>query len=127
MNVVAHREARARAYFATRRRAGSCLCGWLLVTGLFWIMIVQSYVDAEPATGLQPVHGERAEPHATTCSVPFFGNCAVVLIMVAPALSMRLFSEEVKQRTLELLLTSPVSTVEIVLGKFLGRARVRRR
>jgi ABC-2 type transport system permease protein len=51
---------------------------------------------------------------------PWFGNVAIVLILLAPALSMRLFSEELKQRTLELLLTSPVSTLEIVLGKFLG-------
>jgi ABC-2 type transport system permease protein len=51
---------------------------------------------------------------------PFFSNIAVILLMVCPAISMRLFSDELKNRTMELLFTSPVSTAEIVLGKFLG-------
>ena len=51
---------------------------------------------------------------------PFFGNTAIIFLMIAPALSMRLFASEQKDRTLELLMTSPISTTEIVLGKFMG-------
>jgi ABC-2 type transport system permease protein len=44
----------------------------------------------------------------------------VGLILALPALSMRVFSEERKSGTAELLLTSPLTTVQLVLGKWLG-------
>ena len=43
---------------------------------------------------------------------------ALILIFLAPAMTMRLFAEEQKLGTLELLLTSPVRDWEVVLGKF---------
>jgi ABC-2 type transport system permease protein len=42
----------------------------------------------------------------------------LMLIFVVPALTMRLFAEEKKLRTFDLLLTSPVTSTEIVLGKY---------
>ncbi len=44
----------------------------------------------------------------------------LMLILVVPALSMRLFSEERKMRTFDLLLTSPVTSAQIVIGKYLA-------
>ena len=43
-----------------------------------------------------------------------------IYLFAIPLLTMRLFSEEKRQRTDQLLLTSPVSIPEIVLGKFLA-------
>jgi ABC-2 type transport system permease protein len=51
---------------------------------------------------------------------PLLGNMAVLLIFIVPAITMRLFPEEKRAGTYELLLTSPVRVGEIVLGKFLG-------
>jgi len=51
---------------------------------------------------------------------PTFHNMSVVLLLIIPILTMRLFSEEKKSRTNELLMTSPISISEIVLGKYLG-------
>ena len=42
----------------------------------------------------------------------------LLLIFVVPALTMKLFAEEKKLRTFDLLLTSPVTSVQIVLGKY---------
>lgn len=42
----------------------------------------------------------------------------LMLIFVVPALTMRLFSEEKKMRTFDLLLTAPVTSAQIVIGKF---------
>lgn len=42
----------------------------------------------------------------------------LMLIFVVPALTMKLFAEEKKLRTFDLLLTSPVTSVQIVLGKY---------
>ena len=44
----------------------------------------------------------------------------LLLIFVVPALTMKLFAEEKKLRTFDLLLTSPVTSFQIVLGKFLA-------
>lgn len=44
----------------------------------------------------------------------------IVMLLVSPFITMRLFSEEQRSGTLDLLLSSPVSLVELVLGKFLG-------
>ncbi len=51
---------------------------------------------------------------------PLFGNTAVVLLLVAPLITMRSLAEERRNRTLSLLFSAPVSMTEIVLGKYLG-------
>lgn len=51
---------------------------------------------------------------------PLFGNMNVILMMMLPLVTMRLFAEEKKNHTIELLMTSPVSLTEIILGKFLS-------
>src|SRR6188508_359075 len=51
---------------------------------------------------------------------PFFTLAPWILIFLIPAVTMRSFSEEKKQGTLELLLTKPLSVWQIVNGKFLG-------
>jgi ABC-2 type transport system permease protein len=51
---------------------------------------------------------------------PVFQVVYTILIFFAPVLTMRLIAEEQRTGTIELLLTSPVRDVELVLGKFLG-------
>src|SRR5581483_7451945 len=52
--------------------------------------------------------------------VPLLHNLSVLLIFIIPAITMRMFPEEKRSGTYELLLTSPVRVSEIVLGKFIG-------
>jgi ABC-2 type transport system permease protein len=52
--------------------------------------------------------------------VPLLANLSVLLIFIVPAITMRMFPEEKRAGTYELLLTSPLRVSEIVLGKFLG-------
>ncbi|MFQ5579786.1 MAG: ABC transporter permease [Nitrospiria bacterium] len=51
---------------------------------------------------------------------PTFLNMSVILLLIMPLLTMRLFAEEKKGHTSELLMTSPLRITEIVLGKFLA-------
>jgi len=51
---------------------------------------------------------------------PFFTLAPWILIFLIPAVTMRSFSDEKKQGTIELLLTKPLSIWQIVNGKFLG-------
>lgn len=48
------------------------------------------------------------------------GGVTLMLVLLAPALTMRLLAEEQKLGTIELLLTSPVRDWEIILGKYLA-------
>ncbi len=50
--------------------------------------------------------------------LPLYGGAHVLLLVLAPLLTMRLFSEEKKAHTLELLLSSHLSPWQIVLGKY---------
>lgn len=50
----------------------------------------------------------------------FFLLAPWILIFLVPAVTMRSFSDEKKQGTLELLLTKPISHFQIVLGKYFG-------
>ncbi len=51
---------------------------------------------------------------------PLFSNIAVVGLFLIPLISMRLFAEEKRQGTIELLATSPVHDLEIIIGKWLS-------
>lgn len=49
-----------------------------------------------------------------------YGSATIILLLILPLMTMRLFSEERKSGTLTLLFSAPVTLIEIVLGKFLG-------
>ncbi|MCK5696765.1 MAG: ABC transporter permease subunit [Gammaproteobacteria bacterium] len=51
---------------------------------------------------------------------PLLKNTAIVLLMIIPLLTMRLISEEQKNKTLSLLFSAPISMTHIILGKYLG-------
>jgi ABC-2 type transport system permease protein len=51
---------------------------------------------------------------------PTFYSTAIVLLLILPILTMRLFAEERKLHTVELLMTSPVGLNEIVIGKYVS-------
>jgi ABC-2 type transport system permease protein len=73
---------------------------WLLATGLFFYLIL---VNVRTAS-LQEL----------------FGTVTVLLLLIGPALTMRLLSEEQRTGSLELLMTAPIRDWEVVLGKFLA-------
>lgn len=51
---------------------------------------------------------------------PLFQLAAIILLMIMPLITMRSIAEEKRNRSLSLLISAPLSTTEIVLGKFLG-------
>jgi len=51
---------------------------------------------------------------------PLLGFAGTISLFLIPMISMRLFAEEKRSGTIELLLTSPVRDIEIILGKWLG-------
>jgi len=51
---------------------------------------------------------------------PLLGFAGTIALFLVPMITMRLFAEEKRTGTIELLLTSPVKDIEIILGKWLG-------
>lgn len=61
---------------------------------------------------------------ASSNIVPLFMNMMMILMLLIPLLTMRLFSEEFKQKTDQMILTAPLKLSGIVLGKFFAALSV---
>lgn len=85
---------------------------------LAWLFLNQ--VDA--FLDLQPRLADLAEPPGVgdMVAAPLFQATAMLLLLIAPILAMRLIAEERRSHTLALLYSAPVSLRAIVAGKFLG-------
>ena len=94
---------------------------FLLISGWFFSQIFLYYSDISMRSFMQP---GMAQSLNITESVmrPLFTNMSVVLLFFMPMLTMRLFAEEKKSGTMELLLTYPVRDGEVLAGKFLAAA-----
>lgn len=114
--AIASRE--LEAYFATAI-GWLCLGGFVFLTGFVFAWIVSAYADQATRAMMNPYGGGGVNVNEQVLP-EFFGTTAVILLLMSPALSMRLFAEDVKQRSMELLLSSPLSSFEIVAGKYLG-------
>lgn len=51
---------------------------------------------------------------------PLYGSATFIMMLVTPLLTMRLISEERRNKSLALLLSAPISMTEIIIGKYLG-------
>ena len=51
---------------------------------------------------------------------PLLGNTGVIMLFVLPMITMRSYAEEKRSGTIELLLSSPLTDLQIILGKFFG-------
>jgi len=89
-----------------------------LLSGVFTYIISASFVRAS----LEGQMSGQSFPMNLNEQViaPLFSNIAVVGLFLIPLISMRLFAEEKRQGTIELLVTSPVHDFEIILGKWLS-------
>ncbi len=117
-NVITIARREFGAYF-TNPVGWFVLLVFLVVTGFFFASMVGYYNLQSASSGFNP-YGEPPINIDEYLIAPFFANTGVILLFLCPALTMRLFAGDRKNRSLELLLTSPVSTTEIVLGKYLG-------
>lgn len=52
--------------------------------------------------------------------VPLYASAAFIMMLVTPLLTMRLISEERRNKSLALLISAPVSMTEIIIGKYIG-------
>jgi ABC-2 type transport system permease protein len=92
---------------------------FLVISGYFFSTIFLFYSDASMRSFMQPQFGQNLNVVENVMR-PLFTNMSVVLLFFIPMLTMRLFAEEKKSGTIELLLTYPVRDGEVLAGKYLA-------
>lgn len=92
------------------------LLGFSIINGVIFSWVVTAYSDpAAIRSGHVADINQQVLPD-------YFGTLSVILLLLSPVISMRSFAEDRKQQSFTLLLSSPISSLEIVVGKFLGLA-----
>lgn len=87
-----------------------------LILAYFFLLYLDQFVTLQP----QLAQMETSPGVTEMVAMPVLDTAGIVLLLVAPMLTMRLLSEELRNRTLTLLFSAPVSMTEIIFGKFLG-------
>lgn len=92
---------------------------FLAIVGLFFAQIV----TIASLQSMQMLRFQGALPQLNLTTLvfqPMFRNIHVILLLVIPLLTMRLLSEERKHKTVELLMTSPITVTQLVAGKYVA-------
>jgi ABC-2 type transport system permease protein len=92
---------------------------FLLIGGYFFYSIFAFFTLASMQSAMNPA---MARDLNVTDSVmrPLFSNISVILLLLLPLVTMRLFAEERRSGTIELLLTYPVRDGAVLAGKYLA-------
>lgn len=80
------------------------ICAFLVISGIYFYIVNLASLNSDIKV--------------------FFNSIASVIIFLIPMLTMRIYSEERKQKTEELLLTSPIRIYDIIVGKYLAAMTV---
>jgi ABC-2 type transport system permease protein len=116
-NVLAIANKEFRSYFASP--IAYILIGlFSLLFGWFFYVFLMAFVQQSEQ---MMQFGGGGSPNVNQMMIRgLFQNTAVIILFVMPMITMRTYSEEKRSGTIELLLTSPVTDLEIIIGKFLG-------
>ena len=116
-NIMAIAGKELRGYFASP-------IAWVMM-GLFAILFgyfYTVYLHYFVRQGMQAQFGGGPPTQNINMDMirPLLSNASVLILFLLPMVTMRTYSEEKRSGTIELLLTSPLTDLEIVVGKFLG-------
>lgn len=115
--TIAHKE--LRSYFASP--IAYVVVGFFAILfGYFFVASLSVMVQFSMQAGMFGMGGPQSININEFMLRPLLANTAIVLLFFLPFLTARAYAEEKKSGTMELLLTSPLSDIEIILGKFLG-------
>jgi len=115
-NIAAIAQREVNAYFVSP--IGYVLIGFFaLLFGWFFYVPLAFFIQQSSQMGMNPTQALNINQMLVG---PTLMNTTVIFLFLFPLITMRTYSEEKRSGTIELLLTSPVTDVEIIIGKFLG-------
>jgi gliding motility-associated transport system permease protein len=115
-NILAIANKELRSYFASPI-AYIVLGFFAFLFGWFYVTILSYFVQAS----MQMNQFGRQSVNINQQMIRLLlQNVTVLLLFVLPMITMRTYSEEKRSGTIELLLTSPLTDFQIIMGKFLG-------
>jgi len=91
-----------------------------IVFAYIFLQSLETYLNVQPSLALQ----DHPLGLSGFLSVRYLAALVMVFALITPLLAMKSFSDEYRQHTIPLWQSSPVSTTQLVLGKFLGVAVV---
>lgn len=87
-----------------------------LILAYLFLAQLQEYIRLQPQLKMM-----ATAPGITEVVIlPIYSSAAFIMMMVVPMLTMRLISDERRNKTLALLFSAPISMTEIIVGKFIG-------
>jgi ABC-2 type transport system permease protein len=116
-NVIAIAQKELKSYFASPI-AYIVIGLWALLYGYFFIAILGFFV--RQSMQMMQMQGPQAMNVNQQLIRPLLQNVTILVLFLMPMVTMRTYAEEKRSGTIELLLTSPVTDVQIIMGKFLG-------
>jgi len=116
-NMIAIANKELRSYFSSPI-AYIVIGFWALLYGYFFIAILQFFV--RQSMQMSQFGGPQSMNVNQQLIRPLLQNVTILDLFLLPMVTMRTYAEEKRSGTIELLLTSPVSDFEIIMGKFLG-------
>ena len=93
------------------------------LTGYYYFTLVSNFFLLSVRTPPGPDVGQILNVSERVLR-PLFSNVSFILLLLLPVLTMRLFAEEKKSGTAELLFTYPLRDGEVLLGKFLAAVAI---
>jgi len=111
-----------KAYFSSPI-AYVVIAVFLLLVGFFFYSLVWWFNSQSMQMAQNPYYAQQVNINQMVYS-PLFHNISIILLLMLPLLTMRLFAEEKKIGTEELLFTSPLSVNQIILGKYMASLTV---
>ncbi len=117
-NIAAIAQKEIRSYFASP--IAYVVVGlFALLFGWFYAWGVAYFVRQSMQMQMQGMSGGGMNVNQMLIR-PLLLNASVYVLFVLPMVTMRTYAEEKRSGTIELLLTSPITDLEIIAGKFLG-------
>lgn len=116
-NVLAIADKEIRSYFASP--IAYIMIGlFSLLFGWFFYVYLMAFV--QQSEQMMQMGGGSGTNVNQMMIRGLFQNTAVIILFVMPMITMRTYSEEKRSGTIELLLTAPITDLEIIVGKFIG-------
>jgi gliding motility-associated transport system permease protein len=118
-NILAIAQKELKAYFASPI-AYIVIGLWALMYGYFFVALMNFFVRQSMQMNQFGMQGPQAMNVNQQLIRPLLQNVLILILFLMPMVTMRAYAEEKRSGTIELLLTSPLTDFQIIVGKFLG-------